>query len=83
MASCVTFCFDGCFVKYFQHVSSVIIPFYRHISNLRNCYSTIRHNWENKILCRLKDIVIFVGGAFSLDMSIHTFNGITQESKKW
>ena len=27
MADCVTFCFDGCFVKCFQHVSSVIIPF--------------------------------------------------------
>ena len=27
MAGFVTFCFDGCFVKYLQHVSSVIIPF--------------------------------------------------------
>ena len=25
MTGCVTFCFDGCFVKCFQHVSSVII----------------------------------------------------------
>ena len=27
MAGCVTLCFDGCFVKCFQHGSSVIIPF--------------------------------------------------------
>ena len=27
MAGSVTFCFDGCFVKWFQHVSSVIIRF--------------------------------------------------------
>ena len=27
IAGCVTFCFDGCFVKCFKHVSSVIIPF--------------------------------------------------------
>ena len=27
MAGCVTFCFDLCFVKRFQHVSSMIIPF--------------------------------------------------------
>ena len=27
MTGCVTFCFDGSFVKCFQHVSSVIIPF--------------------------------------------------------
>ena len=27
MAVCVTFCFDGCFVKCFQHVPLVIIPF--------------------------------------------------------
>ena len=27
MAGCVTFCFDGCYVKCFQHMSSVIIPF--------------------------------------------------------
>ena len=51
MAGCVTFCFDGCFVKCFRHVSSVIIPFLRPISNLRNCYRTIRHNCENKIIC--------------------------------
>ena len=27
MAGSVTFCFDGCFVKWFKHVSSVIIRF--------------------------------------------------------
>ena len=27
MAGSVTFCFDSCFVKWFQHVSSVIIRF--------------------------------------------------------
>ena len=43
----------------------------RPISNLRNCYSTIRRNCKNKMLYRLKDEVIFVGGAFSLDMSIY------------
>ena len=42
MAGCVTFCFDGCFVKCFQHVPPVI-----------------------------GNIVNFVGGAFSLDMSIY------------
>ena len=52
-------------------MSSAIIPFYRPISNLRNSYSPIRRNCKNKMLCRLKDIVIFVGGAFSLDMSIY------------
>ena len=71
MAGSVTFCFDGCFVKWFQHVSSVIIPFERPISYLRNRCSTIRRNCKNKMLCRLKDIVLFVGGAFSLDMSIY------------
>ena len=70
IAVSVTFCFDGCFVKWFKHVSSVIIRFRRPISNLQNCYSTIRRNCKNKMLCGLTDIVIFVGGAFSLDMSI-------------
>ena len=70
MAGSVTFCFDGCFVKWFQHVSSVIIRFKRPISNLQNCYSRIRRNCKNKMLCRLKDIVMFLGGVFSLDMSI-------------
>ena len=37
---------------------------------LRNCYTTKRRNCKNKMLCHLKYIVIFVGGAFSLDMSI-------------
>ena len=74
MAGSVTFCFDGCFVKCFQHVSSAIIPYQMHISSLRNGYSTIRRNCKNKMLCRQKDIVIFVGGAFSLDMSICVFH---------
>ena len=76
MTGSVTFCFDGCFVKWFQHVPSAIIQFKRPISNLQNCYSTIRRNCKNEMLCRLKDIVIFVGGAFSLDMSILSREGI-------
>ena len=52
MAGSVTFFFDHCFVKWFQHVSSVIIRFKRPISNLQNCYSTIRRNCKNKMLCR-------------------------------
>ena len=70
MAGCLSFGFDGYFVKCFPHVSSVIIPLQKPTSNLRNCYSAIRRNRENKILCRQKDIVFFEGGAFSLDMGL-------------
>ena len=52
MAGSVTFCVDGCFVKWFQHVSSVIIRVQRPISNLQNCYSTIRRYCKNKMLSR-------------------------------
>ena len=30
----------------------------------------LQYNCKNKMLCHLKDEVIFVGGAFSLDMSV-------------
>ena len=58
VAGCVTFCFEGCFVKCFLP-GSVLRP----VSFLSNCYSTRRRcNYKNQRLCRLKVIVIFVGG---------------------
>ena len=70
LTDCVTFCINGCFVKCFQHWSSVIIKFLRSIK----CYSTIRRNCKNKILCRYKDKVNFVGCAFSMDTKIYEYN---------
>ena len=49
--------------------------------NLRNCYSTIRRNYQNKMLCCQKDMVIFVRGAFSLDISIIYQSIIVQNCK--
>ena len=46
-----------------MHPARVIIDHsvLKHIRNLRNCYSTIRRNCENKKLCCLKDLVVFIG----------------------
>ena len=72
MSGFVTFCFDGLFVKCFRHGSSVIILYKKHVSNLQSGYSKIRRNCKNKMLCPYKDIIIFVGGAFSMDVSVYS-----------